>query len=356
MLYDSIMTTEFEQALGRLSMPVFILDRNGMCLYPTGGGQFVLPDMPLGTAKPVPMYGNVFLPLSADANVILMAQQADGTAGDVLLMVDSMMTNILSSTSPILDETGVYRRAIKEEVSGADLELLAQEHHIDLEMQRCVILFQATQPRAESTITVLSNLVPCADGDTLVELDRHTVVLLKDMTQMDEPDDLEEYTGAVVETVLTEAGLSLTVGIGETRQTLSALGESYREAQRAIDVGKVFRPDEHIFIFRKLMLERLLMEIPQDTAQHYHALLFNRKTARLINEEMLFTIEMFFRKDLNLSDTARQLYIHRNTLVYRLDKVQRLIGLDLRKFEDAVTFKILYELKKCITDRQSTVR
>lgn len=89
------------------------------------------------------------------------------------------------------------------------------------------------------------------------------------------------------------------------------------------------------------------MNVPREESVHYHALLFNRKTAKLFNEEMLQTIEMFFRKDLNLSDTARQLYIHRNTLVYRLDKVQRLTGLDLRRFDNAVTFKILYELKKC---------
>ena len=85
----------------------------------------------------------------------------------------------------------------------------------------------------------------------------------------------------------------------------------------------------------------------REMAEHYHGLLFNRSTARLFSEEMLYTIEMFFKKDLNLSDTARQLYIHRNTLVYRLDKVQRQVGLDLRKFEDAVTFKMLLEMRKC---------
>ena len=89
------------------------------------------------------------------------------------------------------------------------------------------------------------------------------------------------------------------------------------------------------------------MELPQDISAYYHGLLFNRKDQRLFNEEMLYTIEMFFKKDLNLSDTARQLYIHRNTLVYRLDKVQRQTGLDLRHFDDAVTFKILYKLKRC---------
>ena len=100
-------------------------------------------------------------------------------------------------------------------------------------------------------------------------------------------------------------------------------------------------------MFRRLMLERFLMNVPREESMLYHSLLFSRKTAKLFNEEMLQTIEMFFRKDLNLSDTARQLFIHRNTLVYRLDKVQRQTGLDLRHFDDAVTFKILSELKKC---------
>ena len=91
---------------------------------------------------------------------------------------------------------------------------------------------------------------------------------------------------------------------------------------------------------KRLILERFLLELPQDISAYYHSLLFNPSTAKLFNEEMLYTIEMFFKKDLNLSDTARQLYIHRNTLVYRLDKLQKSTGLDLRVFEDAITFKI----------------
>ena len=114
-----------------------------------------------------------------------------------------------------------------------------------------------------------------------------------------------------------------------------------------MEVGSIVHPGESIHMFRRLMLERFLMNVPREESMLYHSLLFNRKTTKLFNEEMLQTIEMFFRKDLNLSDTARQLFIHRNTLVYRLDKVQRQTGLDLRHFDDAVTFKILYELKKC---------
>ena len=138
---------------------------------------------------------------------------------------------------------------------------------------------------------------------------------------------------------MEEAALNMAAGVGESKNNLALLGESYAEAKRAIEVGQLFNPEEHIFLFSRLMLERFLMSVPREDSLRYHSLLFNRKTAKLFNEEMLQTIEMFFRKDLNLSDTARQLFIHRNTLVYRLDKVQRQTGLDLRHFDDAVTLR-----------------
>ena len=178
-------------------------------------------------------------------------------------------------------------------------------------------------------------------------MNRHVVALIKDMNGIDGPEELYQFAQAVQETLMEEAVQTTEIGIGESKATFSLLGESYQEARRAMEVGHIFSPEESIHVFRNLLLERFLMNVPREESMHYHALLFNRKTAKLFNEEMLQTIEMFFRKDLNLSDTARQLYIHRNTLVYRLDKVQRLTGLDLRRFDNAVTFKILYELKKC---------
>lgn len=156
---------------------------------------------------------------------------------------------------------------------------------------------------------------------------------------------------ALQETLMGETAHQMTIGIGRNRHTMDELRESYIEARRAIEVGRTFKPEESIFVYSRLILERFLMELPQDISAYYHSLLFNRKNQRLFNEEMLYTIDMFFKKDLNLSDTARQLYIHRNTLVYRLDKVQKQIGLDLRSFEDAVTFKILMELKKVSGER-----
>ena len=160
---------------------------------------------------------------------------------------------------------------------------------------------------------------------------------------------------AIEQTLLDEVGKSCVVGIGEPKKTFPEIGESYRESRRAVEVGRIFLTEQHIYVYRSLVLERFLMDIPREMGTRYHSILFNRKTARLFNDEMLHTIEMFFAKDINLSDTARQLYIHRNTLVYRLDKVQRQTGLDLRKFDDAVTFKMMMLLGKSGKDKPRPV-
>ena len=167
--------------------------------------------------------------------------------------------------------------------------------------------------------------------------------------------DKEKLRLSSYEMLLDEAGKSCVVGIGEPKKTFPEIGESYRESRRAVEVGRIFLTEQHIYVYRSLVLERFLMDIPREMGTRYHGILFNRKTARLFNDEMLHTIERFFSKDLNLSDTARQLYIHRNTLVYRLDKVQRQTGLDLRKFDDAVTFKMMMLLGKSGKDKPRPV-
>jgi carbohydrate diacid regulator len=225
----------------------------------------------------------------------------------VLLLAEAMLQALMQMGASVADVNDVYRRALREEISGSELEALAHEHQIPMELERCVILFYIMQTGSGSAMSLLKEVMPQAEGDVLVEIDRHMVAMLKDMTTVDEVDDLKQFAEAVQETLMSETAHQTTVGIGEPRHNLSSLGESYREARRAIEVGRIFQADSSIYVFRRLMLERFLTELPRDVSLYYHSLLFNRKTARLFNDEMLFTIEMFFKKDLNLSDTARQL-------------------------------------------------
>ena len=346
MLIEKRHITRIEKIFDTLTLPLRLLDTQGNCLVPQNGEPAVLPSvLPNGLNH---RSGDLFLrSLDITPGLVLAVPASALGAEDILCMADAMITAILKSGAAVSSVTEVYRRILRQELTGTDLISRAGEHQIPQEMLRCVMIFQLSQTEKATAYSVMGEVVPLSDGDVLVEMNRHTVALIKDMNGIDGMDDLYQFAEAVQETLMEEAVQNVLVGIGEARHTLSQLGESYAEARRAMEVGHVFNPAQSIHMFSRLMLERFLMNVSREEGQYYHSLLFNRKTAKLFNEEMLQTIDMFFRKDLNLSDTARQLFIHRNTLVYRLDKVQRLTGLDLRHFDDAVTIKILYVLKRC---------
>lgn len=341
--YIKKIETIFEQ----LSAPVRLVDAQGQCIAPEDGSAEILPAQVMAAGITHRVDALLYRPLDMNPPMTLVCSANIAGVDNLLIVIDAMLMSMFKSGLSIASHSDVFRRTLKQELTGADLIARAAEHQIPLELERCIILFQIEHTEKISAYSILGELVPLSDTDTLIEMNRHIVALVKDMNGIDGPEELYQFAQAVQETLMEEAVQTAEIGIGESKPSLSMLGESYQEARRAMEVGHIFTPEDSIHVFRRLLLERFLMNVPREESMHYHALLFNRRTAKLFNEEMLQTIEMFFRKDLNLSDTARQLYIHRNTLVYRLDKVQRHTGLDLRKFENAVTFKILYELKKC---------
>ena len=338
---------KIQKVFDALTLSLRLVDAQGQYLVPAGGESVALPAHALAHGLNHHIGDQLIRALDMNPALCLVASDAAAGAEDILCVADAMIMSLFKSSLSIASHTDVYRRVLKQELSGTDLTSRAGEHQIPLNMDRCVMLFQMDHTDKASAYSILGELIPLSDTDVLVEMNRHVVALIKDMDGIDGAEELYQFAQAVQETLMEEAVRTVMVGIGEEKNNLAQLGESYTEARRAMEVGHIFNPEESIHVFRQLLLERFLMNVPREESLHYHNLLFNRRTAKLFNEEMLQTIEMFFRKDLNLSDTARQLFIHRNTLVYRLDKVQRQTGLDLRHFDDAVTFKILYELKKC---------
>ena len=216
--------------------------------------------------------------------------------------------------------------------------------------QSRLVLLHLNNVDTELALSILNNVVTREAGDVVVEMDRHGGAG-EATGRSGDYDEIEQLGLAIESTFVNETSHPVYIGIGEPKRQLPQLYESFREARRAIDVGRVYRTEKYVFVYRKLLLERFLADVPADMRARYNQMMFNRKTARLFNEEMVHTIEKFFENSLNLSETARQIYIHRNTLVYRLDKVQRMIGLDLRDFDDAVTFKMMMLLGKSGSDR-----
>ena len=209
-----------------------------------------------------------------------------------------------------------YQRILLNELSVAELDAAISEYRIPAQLSRCVLLLHMIQVQGRSARDILSEVIPMSPNDVLIAMDNHTAALIKCTAGMDELEDLKQFAAALQETVQEETGLPLTVGIGDIAQNAGELHQSYRQARRAIEIGRIYREDETIHVYSSLLLERFLADIPPETAAHYHSLLFNRRTSRLFSEEILYTVEMFFRKDLNLSDTARQLYL----LLHRLEE------------------------------------
>lgn len=336
-----------ENILVRLGIPVSVYDqeydrqflKNQQIKNGIAEGQYVNCD------------GAVYLAVPQTSLVLSCKEDVPGAVNMLKLACELVSTLNNANDNSTESSCDVYRRALRGELTGSELEALSHEHQLPADLKRCVMVFHIVQTDSERAYELLKDITPLEERDVLVDMDRHTVVLLKDVSADDDLEEIAQFAQALQETLMGETAHQMTIGIGRSRHTMDELRESYLEARRAIEVGRIFKPEENIYAYSRLILERFLMELPQDISAYYHNLLFNRKNQRLFNEEMLYTIDMFFKKDLNLSDTARQLYIHRNTLVYRLDKVQKQIGLDLRSFEDAVTFKILMELKKVSGER-----
>lgn len=344
---DRNLQERMDAILNRLSVPVTVIDLE----YDAHALSEISGIDSLAEGAVTEINGMLYMRVPK-SHIVLTSNAKDAAAKDVLLLASELVGAMASANDPHTENSyDVYRRALRGELSGSELEALSHEYQLPADLKRCILVFHIVQTDTERAYDLLKDITPLEEKDVLVDMDRHTVVMIKDVSEVDDFEEIAQFAQALQETLMGETAHQMTIGIGRSRHTMDELRESYMEARRAIEVGRIFKTEESIYVYSRLILERFLMELPQDISAYYHGLLFNRKNQRLFNEEMLYTIDMFFKKDLNLSDTARQLYIHRNTLVYRLDKVQKQIGLDLRSFEDAVTFKILMELKKVSGER-----
>ena len=224
----------------------------------------------------------------------------------------------------------------------AAIRELTEEYRERNFAKRCVVIFQSRQDGEDLRIAMLAELAPKEEKEPLIAISGSEIALIRD-TENQTADDLTEYVQAVVEFAESEMGISLMAGIGGARASLEEVSESYQEAARALKIGKQFHLTESVHVYQKQILERLLAAVPEKERTQCRKQVFNERTQKLLNDEMRETIRVFFENDLNLSTTARQLFLHRNTLTYRLDRIRKETGLDLRSFKDAAAFKAIME-------------
>ena len=188
---------------------------------------------------------------------------------------------------------------------------------------------------------MVKNLFADRNRDFVTELDEQNIILIKDATDLKTEEDALHLAKTIVDNLHAEAMVRVRVGYGNTVNTLQDIAKSYQEAKMALEVGRIFNVEEETISYGKLGIGRLIYQLPMSLCNMFIKEVFGEKIPDILDdEEAMSTINKFFENNLNISETARQLYVHRNTLVYRLERIEKAIGLDIRTFDDAMTFRI----------------
>lgn len=220
--------------------------------------------------------------------------------------------------------------------------------------ERAIFLIRAQKVVKYSILEIIQSIFPNKNKDLVVVLDELNIVLVKEM-KPEESGDLEKIASSIIDTLNSEAMIKAYVGIGTVFNNISEILRSFKEAQTALTIGEIFYGSQYIINFNKLGLGRLIYQLPRELCNQFLNEVLEHIDENLLDEEILLTINKLFENNLHVSETARQLYLHRNTLIYRLEKIQKTTGLDLKRFDDAIVFKIALLIREYLKKSQSEI-
>ena len=216
----------------------------------------------------------------------------------------------------------------------------AKKLHISSSCQRAVFLVETRQAGDEHALTMIRNIFSARTHDFITSVDDKGIIIVRELVSTETYENLEATANMLVDMLGAEAMTQAWVAYSNVANGLRDLANAYKEARMALEIGKIFYSERNVFGYRKLGIGRLIYQLPEEVCEMFIEEIFDGESLDVIDGETLNIIRTFFENNLNLSETSRQLYVHRNTLVYRFEKIQKRFGLDLRSFEDALTFKI----------------
>ena len=244
------------------------------------------------------------------------------------------------------DRNNFVKNNILDNVLPGDISIKARELHFNGDISRVVFLISVITSNDVSAYDVIQNLFPDKNKDFVFNITENDIVLVKEVKNNIDVKDLEKLARSISDTLSGEFFTKVNVGIGTPVLGVKELARSFKEAQTALEVGKVFDTDKNIVSYDNLGIARLIYHLPTTLCDTFLKEVFKKNSIESLDHETLFTIQKFFENSLNVSETSRKLFVHRNTLVYRLDKIKKLTGLDLREFDHAIIFKIALMVKK----------
>ena len=244
------------------------------------------------------------------------------------------------------DRSNFIKNVMLDNILPGDIYLKGRELHFNNEAIRVVFLVRLSEPCELSVFDMIQSLFPDKSKDFVVNINETDIAVIKDISVSIESRDLEKLARSIIDSLGAEVTGRVVVGIGTQVKGIKDLAKSFKEAQVALEVGKVFDTEKEIVSYENLGIARLIYQLPSTLCEMFLKEVFKRGSIESLDHETLFTIQKFFENNLNVSETSRKLFVHRNTLVYRLEKIRKLTGLDLREFDDAIVFKVALMVKK----------
>ena len=238
------------------------------------------------------------------------------------------------------DKDNFIKNLLLDNLLLVDIYSRAKKLHIENNVHRIVYLIETHIDKEMNVVEIVRSIFPAKTKDFVTAVDEHSIILVKELREKESTEEIDRIAKTIEETLNAETNSHVYISSGTVVSDLKDVSRSYKEAKMALDVGKIFYSDRHIVAYSNLGIGRLIYQLPMPLCKMFIKEIFANKSPDDFDEETIVTINKFFENSLNVSETSRQLYIHRNTLVYRLDKLQKSTGLDLRVFEDAITFKI----------------
>lgn len=277
--------------------------------------------------------------VEGELEYVLLTHSAAEDAYMVGRLAVCQIRNLVAAYMEQFDRNNFMQNILLGNMLVVDMYNKAQKLHIE-QAERVVFVIDLENKKNTASMELVKNLFVTKTRDFVTEIDEQCIILIKDTRDIKTEEELVALADMIVDNMHAEAMVRARVGYGNRVNNLQDIAKSYQEAKMALEVGKIFYAEKETIAYRYLGIGRLIYQLPMSLCEMFIHEVFGEELPDVFNDEITTTIQKFFENNLNISETARQLYVHRNTLVYRLERLEKAIGLDIRKFDDAMTFKI----------------
>ena len=286
----------------------------------------------------------------------VFVQGEDELARSICSLVAVSINNIKTLYDEKHDKATFVKNIILDNILPGDIYIKSRELHFGNDVPRVVFLVRQQAPADVAAIDVVNGMFPDKQKDFVLHISETDIVVVKEVKAGSEIKDLIKLADSIEETLLSELSVKCLIGIGSVSSQMKDIAKSFKEATTAIEVGAVFDTEKNIISFENLGIGRLIYQLPITLCEMFLSEVFRKGSIDSLDQETLFTIQKFFENNLNVSETSRKLFVHRNTLVYRLEKIKKLTGLDLREFDHAIVFKVALMVRKYLASREEGTR